>query len=698
MDDYDDYIKLQMKENGIAFKNALERIVEKYSRVDGSGVEVCLESMTCRTEDGIRPWDGNEVERQMKSMKAIADAMGNSTGGHDISEDIQMEDSQTCSDCTSVSMETEMEGGAENVSWESGPNGSWLLSGAVNTSGLQGELDKRDETLERTLSSHGSMLEDLYPSMLCRVRQAWHRQEVTAAANAVLRRYRRQGWRSRTSKSHPSKLHSPVPSAPKSHPSKLCSPVSRTPKSHPSKLHSPSPSSPKSHPSKFHSPVPSSPKTHPSKLHSPVPSSPKSHPSKLHSPVPSAPRFHPPKLHSPKLHPHSTSPKLCPRGHSPYEPGRRGLQAGGVGQSMESVRVIDRGGPPESLSRTHTVLHPFRPVRGPAGQAGGVEQSMESVRVIDSGSPPESLSRTHTVLHPFSPVRGTAGQAGEVEQSMESVQVIDSGSPPESLSRTHTVVRPFSPVRGTPGLHQSHSISPNRSAQIALQPFYQRQSPCPASRPNRLPQRPPPPQISSSQSGRGFRRHSFSGFRTSRQQIDQQFEELYHRLVCKRKPSHAYPLPSSSSFSSSLAALALSPVWSRVQKRDRGLESGTVPEPKRYREARAFSPGSIRELQQSRARCCPHALPVAPEVPSNSPGAPSATRLLSSSFRKRRLYGGEFQKDLCSTFTLRDDPQTCVAEYEGKSTLRDSISLKDWQREFSPSRLSRRRLLYSIAQ
>ncbi|KAJ8280090.1 hypothetical protein COCON_G00071560 [Conger conger] len=175
----DNHIKMYMKDNDNVFRNTLERIFEKYSRVDGSGVEVCLQSMTCRTEEGIRPWNGEEVERQMRSLKTIADSTGISARGQDTSGDIQLDETQTCCDDPSVS-ESQMERTSETASWESGPDGSAV------------QPEQQDEELERTLSSRGSLL-DLYPSMLCKVGGAWRRQAVTEAANAVLRRYRRRG-------------------------------------------------------------------------------------------------------------------------------------------------------------------------------------------------------------------------------------------------------------------------------------------------------------------------------------------------------------------------------------------------------------------------------------------------------------------------------------------------------------------------
>jgi len=50
-----------------------------------------------------------------------------------------------------------------------------------------------------SLSSNGSSLVELYPSMVSRIERAWHRQHVSVAADSVLRRYRRLRQQSKRS-------------------------------------------------------------------------------------------------------------------------------------------------------------------------------------------------------------------------------------------------------------------------------------------------------------------------------------------------------------------------------------------------------------------------------------------------------------------------------------------------------------------
>ncbi|MCI4389312.1 hypothetical protein PGIGA_G00096410 [Pangasianodon gigas] len=62
--------------------------------------------------------------------------------------------------------------------------------------GEPSQPEEEDRDLERTLNSHGSTLLDVYPSMLNQIGEAYRRQHVTEVASAVLHRYRRRRWQS----------------------------------------------------------------------------------------------------------------------------------------------------------------------------------------------------------------------------------------------------------------------------------------------------------------------------------------------------------------------------------------------------------------------------------------------------------------------------------------------------------------------
>lgn len=67
-----------------------------------------------------------------------------------------------------------------------------LLSSLEDSSRNLSE-EEQDEELQRSLSSQGSSLLELYPSMVSRIKRACQRQHVSDAASSVLRRYQR--WR-----------------------------------------------------------------------------------------------------------------------------------------------------------------------------------------------------------------------------------------------------------------------------------------------------------------------------------------------------------------------------------------------------------------------------------------------------------------------------------------------------------------------
>ncbi len=81
-----------------------------------------------------------------------------------------------------------------------GHGGESFLSITLNNTSpesLWGELsppEEEDEELEKTLSSHGSTLLDVYPSMLNQIGEAYQRQHVTDAARAVVQKYRHKHW------------------------------------------------------------------------------------------------------------------------------------------------------------------------------------------------------------------------------------------------------------------------------------------------------------------------------------------------------------------------------------------------------------------------------------------------------------------------------------------------------------------------
>ncbi|TKS74987.1 hypothetical protein D9C73_009070 [Collichthys lucidus] len=117
----------QMYDNTYTYRNALDRIVNKYSKLDDGGIEVDL------------------VTDDMRSSR---------------------------SDVTQLTT-------------------SSLDESQRNLSMMALQPEDEDEELEMTLRNHGSSLMELYPSLISRIGRAQHLQHVSNAADSVLRRYRR---------------------------------------------------------------------------------------------------------------------------------------------------------------------------------------------------------------------------------------------------------------------------------------------------------------------------------------------------------------------------------------------------------------------------------------------------------------------------------------------------------------------------
>lgn len=142
--------------------------------------------------------------------------------------------------------------------------------------------------------------------------------------------------------------------------------------------------------------------------------------------------------------------------------------------------------------------------------------------------------------------------------------------------------------------------------------------------------------------GRNLSLDSFlpvKGSSWSHQQLDDEFIKLYHRFVCQNKASFQHVPPCrfcarggevgrghSTSSSSALAALALSPHRSLLRKRHREMSWESHPQSKRLRdECYASSPGSkryVKEMQRRRVS------------PSEQPGQSACDRI---AFNPRRF-------------------------------------------------------------
>ncbi|XP_043076353.1 uncharacterized protein si:dkeyp-117h8.4 [Puntigrus tetrazona] len=186
----------QFKRNDDVFRNAMEAIFQKYSSLNDPGIDVCLKTMTCKTGRGPVPIDSVEGERELEALKTRVKA--------DYSTMREFEDQENYQFQMDVSGVTEDDlngsGQKENTEnlWHGGE--SVLQSMILNNTppeSVWAELsppEEEDEELEKTLSSHGSTLLDVYPSMLNQIGEAYRRQHVTDTARAVVQKYRRKHW------------------------------------------------------------------------------------------------------------------------------------------------------------------------------------------------------------------------------------------------------------------------------------------------------------------------------------------------------------------------------------------------------------------------------------------------------------------------------------------------------------------------
>ncbi|XP_078024639.1 uncharacterized protein LOC117254071 [Epinephelus lanceolatus] len=194
----DDFLRKRLTENSLSYKTSLERIIDKYSKLqdqDG-GMEVCLvKTSTPTIERYMR-------QSKMELNKRLTD-LSDESRSQDITTDSQLNltlqsggADETCASNLSVSVEDDVTARSDTTHL------TVSSSDASQRTIFEVEVqpEDQDEELEMTLRSQGSSLVELYPSMISRIGRAWHRQHVSDAADSVLRRYHR--WRQQSNRSN----------------------------------------------------------------------------------------------------------------------------------------------------------------------------------------------------------------------------------------------------------------------------------------------------------------------------------------------------------------------------------------------------------------------------------------------------------------------------------------------------------------
>ncbi|XP_068449155.1 putative uncharacterized protein DDB_G0291608 [Clinocottus analis] len=200
MSNMDDEFKSRLSANGYKYKRSLERIIEKYSKLqyqDG-GVEVNLDTTSLQAlERHIRQSKAEISKLESKSLNNVREESMRDVScatALDAARDSQLDFTNEDHERSETRPSAE-----DDASCRINSTVTSSEESLRNVSAVEVQPEDRDEDLELSLRSHGSSLVELYPDMIGRIGRAWRRRHVSEAAGSVLRRYRR--WRRRTGRS-----------------------------------------------------------------------------------------------------------------------------------------------------------------------------------------------------------------------------------------------------------------------------------------------------------------------------------------------------------------------------------------------------------------------------------------------------------------------------------------------------------------
>ncbi|XP_026201153.1 uncharacterized protein si:dkeyp-117h8.4 isoform X2 [Anabas testudineus] len=196
----DEFLKIQLKENSINYKRSLDRIIDKYSKLqyhDG-GIEVDLDSTKTQTLE--RYMELSKMELHKLESKSLTDLRDESLRVQDISRNSQLDFTHQDGESDETHTSTSQLSGEDDGMSRSDITQLTVSSQSEserNFSETELQPEDQDEELEMALRSHGTLVE-LYPNMISRIERAWHRRNVSEAADTVLKRYRR--WRQQSNR------------------------------------------------------------------------------------------------------------------------------------------------------------------------------------------------------------------------------------------------------------------------------------------------------------------------------------------------------------------------------------------------------------------------------------------------------------------------------------------------------------------
>ncbi|XP_034439560.1 uncharacterized protein si:dkeyp-117h8.4 isoform X2 [Hippoglossus hippoglossus] len=184
-----------LHENSLLFKRSLDRIVDKYSKLqhrDG-GLEIDFANTQPRTLARYMKLSSQELSHlESKSLTDLSNTRAEDITGNSQLEFTLQDDGADDSSASSSSQYSKDDDGMAQSNMTELTVGS-LDESEGNFSEMELQPEDQDEELEMSLRRQGSSFVELYPSMISRIETARQRQNLSNAADSVLRRYHR--WR-----------------------------------------------------------------------------------------------------------------------------------------------------------------------------------------------------------------------------------------------------------------------------------------------------------------------------------------------------------------------------------------------------------------------------------------------------------------------------------------------------------------------
>ncbi|XP_061744120.1 uncharacterized protein si:dkeyp-117h8.4 [Nerophis ophidion] len=189
------HFKDRLQTNGLIYKKALDRIIDKYSKIQcQAAIDLDL-AVTSKKALG-RFMDESEKKIDSLTAKSLTCSREDRLGLNEASRISRLELTQQNGDESHIIDHLSSD---DEESVNSYLTMSLLDDSQRNLSEIDSLPEDQDEELEMSLRSGGSRLSELYPAMIDQIGRARHREHVSKVAEGVVRRYRK--WR-RMSKNH----------------------------------------------------------------------------------------------------------------------------------------------------------------------------------------------------------------------------------------------------------------------------------------------------------------------------------------------------------------------------------------------------------------------------------------------------------------------------------------------------------------